>query len=415
MSKALNGEGSVKKVKSGKHAGKWRVQISYVLNNELVKVDKIRTELYGEGGAKELYDEHKEIAKAAAKGEDLVVQIAEKKAKVGLTVGQWFDWLCEHDWRDEICGKTALNRKARFEKFVRSRWGSVPLAAIDAMAVKGFYKELVQAADERLAKGEAKPGHAQILEMKRDLVRLYNLARMPYGRVPATIVNPFAVTLPKRGDGTATVQARAGIIVMPEDAKKAMLAKDLDTERRAFLALLMLGGVRLGEAQAITKGQLHFDEGLIHIDRAIHEENGRQWVGKPKKDKLRWVVMCPALAAILKAQVAGLADDELLFASTTDSRRWRTNKLTYATWRRIKKEAKLPAAMQTRDCRLSHNTWIEKLMLDVSKMTRYEHMGHAGEGVNEINYVRPLSPAQTVLRDAIEKVAGVKWLWETAA
>jgi hypothetical protein len=52
---------------------------------------------------------------------------------------------------------------------------------------------------------------------------------------------------------------------------------------------------------------------------------------------------------------------------------------------------------------LSHVNWIEKLCPDVSPTTLKEHIGHAsGTTVTEINYTRPLSPAQDILRNSID-------------
>jgi integrase len=81
-------------------------------------------------------------------------------------------------------------------------------------------------------------------------------------------------------------------------------------------------------------------------------------------------------------------------------------KLVYATWRTIVKDAKLPPDMSPHDCRLTHINWIEKLIPEVSRTTLKEHVGHAADGVTETNYTRPLSTAQSGLRDALERVVG---------
>jgi hypothetical protein len=43
----------------------------------------------------------------------------------------------------------------------------------------------------------------------------------------------------------------------------------------------------------------------------------------------------------------------------------------------------------------------------VSPTTLKEHIGHAASGVTEVNYTRPLTPAQMILRDELERVAGL--------
>jgi integrase len=79
----------------------------------------------------------------------------------------------------------------------------------------------------------------------------------------------------------------------------------------------------------------------------------------------------------------------------------------YATWRTILKDGGLPAEMTPHDCRLTHINWIEKLMPEVSATTLKEHVGHAGEGVTQVNYTRPITSSQKILRDGIERVAGL--------
>ena len=80
-------------------------------------------------------------------------------------------------------------------------------------------------------------------------------------------------------------------------------------------------------------------------------------------------------------------------------------KRTYDVWKGILKKTGLPSDMSPHDCRLSHINWIEKLLPEVSATTLKEHVGHAsGQTVTEINYTRPLSPAQDILRSGIERL-----------
>jgi hypothetical protein len=60
--------------------------------------------------------------------------------------------------------------------------------------------------------------------------------------------------------------------------------------------------------------------------------------------------------------------------------------------------------MTPRDCRLTHINWIEKLLPEVSPTTLKEHVGHAAEGVTQVNYTRPITPAQEILRAGIERL-----------
>lgn len=375
--RADNHDGSCRQVQTGRHKGKWRVQ--YILVDELKRKKRL-SRLF------ERQAEAKEFLRGLRRGERVE---AAQKAKQ-LTLGGWFDWLAENDWPDSLAESTIQARQARFRKYVRRILGEVPLTQIDPMVVKVFYRSLQ----------EDGVGQATVLEIKRDMVRVFNQAIQPYRRVPITLGNPFKLTV-------ASPARRDAVALTPEEAKKALQSKQLDLSRRAMLATYLLAGLRLSEQMALTKDQLLFDQDLIFIDRAIKfGKSGKQWIGLPKGDKKRLAVMCPSLKALLKRLTESLAPDQVIWSAASENKA-RMKKLVYATWRTIIKDAGLPAEMSPQDCRLSHVNWCEKLMPDVSTTTYKEHIGHAAEGVTQVNYTRPITTAQQILRDNIERVVGI--------
>jgi integrase len=207
-----------------------------------------------------------------------------------------------------------------------------------------------------------------------------------------------------------TPEVREAIAVTPQDAMTAIRSLK-DAEDQAFLGLFFLAGLRLGEHMALTASQIDFENGVIVMDRSVKfGRTGQQEIGLPKGDKTRLVAMCPTLAGLLKPIASGT--ESYLFAAATLDRP-RMKKLVYASWRRIIKEAGLSADLEPRDCRLSHNSWLEKLCTKVSISTRLEHMGHSvnrsnsehkGLTVNVRNYTRFLSGAQDILRKELERV-----------
>jgi hypothetical protein len=162
---------------------------------------------------------------------------------------------------------------------------------------------------------------------------------------------------------------------------------------------------------ALTAEQVDFAQGVIVIDRAIKlGPTGRQEVGLPKGDKARLVALCPTLADLLKPVVSD-SDGYLFSAESADKPKMK--KVVYSTWKRILKESGLPDELELRDCRLSHNSWIEKFCPTVSLSTRLEHMGHSvnrnnsehkGLTVNVRNYTRFLSGGLDILRKELERV-----------
>ena len=118
-------------------------------------------------------------------------------------------------------------------------------------------------------------------------------------------------------------------------------------------------------------------------------------------------VISPSLRSLLEPLVEGKADEDYVWSALSVNQA-RAKKLVYATWRTVVKDAKLPPEMTPHDCRLTHINWIEKLMPDVSPTTLKEHVGHAAEGVTELNYTRPIIASQQILRDNLERVAGIR-------
>lgn len=376
-SRADNHDGSCRQVRTGCHQGRWRVQFTY---QDALGRKKRLSRLFSR------QSEAKTCLRDLRHGERL--ESAQRSKE--LTLGAWFDWLAEHDWPESIAENTIQARTGRFNKYVRSNWGDVPLTQIDPMDVKALYTGLK----------ESGVGPHTVIGVKRDLVRVFNQAISPYKRVPLNWGNPFKLTV-------ETPALREAVALTPDEARQALQGSNLELGRRAMLAVFLLAGVRLSEQMAMTKGQILFDEGLIYIDRAVKiGKSGRQSVGQPKGNKKRLAVLCPALKNILAELTEGMAPDQLIWPAATENRP-RMKGLVYATWRTIVKDAGLPKEMTPHDCRLTHINWIEKLMPEVSATTLKEHVGHAAAGVTEINYTRPITPAQQILREAIERVAGL--------
>ena len=372
--KAANGDGSCKQVLSGRLAGKWRVQVT----------------LQDAQGAKKrlsrLFDTQRD-GKAFLRSLERETDRAVLAATKPMTVGNWFKWLAENDWPESLTPFTIKTRQARFRKYAEARWGNVPLVKVDPLEVREFYVRL----------REDGIGQATREGVKGDLVRAFNQAISPYRRVPATLANPFCVPIDAK-------VSRDAVALTPDQAKKALKSSTLDDNQRAILATMLLGGLRLGEMMALTARQVDFGRGLILVDQAVSVEyGGAQSVGLPKGGKKRVAVMCQTLGECLKAITMGHSPETFLFAATT-SNQPRMKKLVYATWRTIVKDAKLPTGMTPHDCRLSHINWIEKLLPEVSATTLKEHVGHAAIGVTEINYTRPISPAQDLLRQGLERL-----------
>jgi integrase len=370
--RADNGDGSCRQVKTGRHAGKWRVQFTLV---EPSGVKKRLSKIFG------AQREGKDFLRSLKREDD---RLAYQKAKE-ITFGEWFGWLAENDWPDTIDEKTIRDRKARFKKYAEPRWGGVQLSKIDPLDVKAFYQSL---------KDEGVGDHTRIA-LKTNLVRAFNQAISPYRRVPHFWGNPFCLDMP-------VPPRREGVALTPQEAKKALNSKKLDPTQRAMLGVFLLAGLRLGEQMALTVGQVRLNERLIVIDQAVKlSKESRQSIGLPKGDKRRTVVLCDTLMTILKPILELKGEDDFIWSAATENKP-RMKTLVYATWRTVRKDGGLPEDMSPHDCRLTHINWIEKLLPEVSPTTLKEHVGHSAQGVTEVNYTRPITPSQDLLRKGLD-------------
>ena len=371
--RADSGDGSCRQVKSGKHGGRWRVQFTY-------------TEGYRKERLSRLFRYHAD-AKAflsSLRHGERVVKAEEKRE---LTLGKWFDWLAENDWPGNLDAKTIASRQGRFNKHVRRDFGNTPLEFIDPLRVRDFYRKLK----------ESGVGDSTVHAIKANLVRVFNQAISPYNRISMSHPNPFRLEL-------QSPAARDAVALTPEEAREALNCGSLTPSERAMLATFLLSGLRLSEQMALTREQLLMDQSLIAVDRAVKlDKRGGQTVGLPKGGKKRLAVMCPALKAIL-CEFAGdhLPDQYIWSAQVTNKPLHKS--VVYHAWKEVLKKTGLPGSMSPHDCRLTHINWIEKLLPEVSSTTLKEHVGHAGQGVTEINYTRPLTPAQDLLRAGLSKL-----------
>ncbi len=369
-------DGSCREVLTGKHRGKWRVQYAVETptghRQRLSRIFSTKTE-------------GKDFLRLLHRG----TKIETARQNREMTLEEWFGWLAEHDWPESLAAVTIEQRKRRFRKYTKKHFGNTPLSKIDPMKVRAFYRELrANGAKETL-----------VISVRADLVRAFNQAIVPYGRIPMTTANPFRLAVPQP-------RARCAVALAPDEARVGIDSDKLDPSRRALLATLLLAGLRLGEMMAMRVSKLRFSDNLIDVDEAVKVAfGGRQFMGLPKGDKKRAVVMSEKLKSILLAHVEGMGPEAFLWPKATLNEP-RMKKQVYEIWKSILVDSGLPSEMSPHDCRLTHINIIEKLMPEVSTSTFKEHIGHAATGVTEVNYTRPLSPAQAILRHSLDRVLG---------
>lgn len=372
--RADNNDGSCREILTGRQQGRWRVQ--YTIETATGQKQRLSR-----------------VFKTKAEGKDFLrslqrgtkIEIARQSRE--LTLEEWFSWLAENDWPESLASVTIEQRKRRFRKYTAKHFGSIPLSKIDPMKVRAFYKELrANGAKETL-----------VISVRADLVRAFNQAIVPYGKIPMTTANPFRLSVPQPAP-------REAVALAPNQVRAATSCQALDPSRRALLGILLLGGLRLGEMMAMQVSKLRFDDNLIVVDKAVLVAfGGKQSLGLPKGKKTRNVVMCQRLKSILLEHVSEMPPEAFLWPKATLNEP-RMKKQVYEVWKSIVVDCGLPDDMSPHDCRLTHINIIEKLMFEVSPTTLKDHIGHASAGVTEANYTRPLTAAQSILRESLDRV-----------
>ncbi len=371
-----NKDGSCREILTGRQKSKWRVQYTVESvtgqKQRLSRVFNTKTE-------------GKEFLRSLQRG----TKVETARQSREMTLEEWFTFLAENEWPEALAPVTIEQRKRRFKKYVKKHFGNTALSKIDPMKVRAFYRELRDnGAKETL-----------VISVRADLVRAFNQAIVPYGKIPMTMANPFRLSVPQP-------IARNAVALSPSEVKTAVASEKLDVSRRALLALLLLGGLRLGEMMAMQVSKLRFDDNLIVVDQAVLVAfGGKQSIGLPKGNKTRNVVMCQRLKSILLNHVLSMTPDTYLWPKATLNEP-RMKKQVYEVWKSILEDSGLPSDMSPHDCRLTHINIIEKLMFDISQTSMKEHIGHAVSGVTEANYTRPLTAAQAILRDSLDRILG---------
>ncbi len=375
--RADNKDGICREILTGRQKSKWRVQYTVeTLTGHKQRLSRVFT----------TKTEGKDFLRSLHRG----TKVETARQSREMTLDEWFSWLAENDWPESLAAVTIEQRKRRFKKYVKKHFGGTALSKIDPMKVRSFYRELrANGAKDTL-----------VISVRADLVRAFNQAIVPYGRIPMTMANPFRLSVPQP-------IARQAVALSPTEVIAAIRNEKLDESRRALLALLLLGGLRLGEMMAMQVSKLRFDDNLVVVDQAVLVAfGGKQSLGLPKGNKTRNVVMCQRLKSILLVHVHSSSPDAFLWPKATINEP-RMKKQVYEVWKSILEDSGLPSAMSPHDCRLTHINIIEKLMPDVSQTTMKEHIGHAATGVTEANYTRPLTAAQAILRESLDRILGV--------
>lgn len=404
MGKAISGEGSVKKVLTGRHKGKWRVRIGYEdpKTKEFVTVDKLKA-TQTEGNALLA-----EIKTALRTGQG----IEAANNRTALTLQAFFESLTgtkENAWldgswtKDGMSPQTVQVKVHRWSKWVKGKpVADLPASKVDRSIARSFVHDL----KSRTTLATCEDVLGVLRKVFNDLIAerdAFQNTRNPFAKLPIQSQEEKVL---------AAIQEQSeppkNVFLSPKEAIRAL--KQLKSPRqKALLGLYLLAGIRFSEQRALQEEQIDIKRGIIVIDRAINMNDD---LGLPKRNKTRIVAMSPSLAELIAPLLTG--DPKKFLFEGTESKKWRTKKLCYATWRVVKKNAGLPDHMTPKHGRMTHNNILENLS-NVPLSIRLRHMGHSvkseegakGVIVNVTNYTGYIPEGYAVLRSEIERLLGL--------
>ncbi|MFK0296613.1 tyrosine-type recombinase/integrase [Streptomyces sp. NPDC090442] len=166
-----------------------------------------------------------------------------------------------------------------------------------------------------------------------------------------------------------------------------------------LIALLAFGGLRIGEAFALRRGDIDVQRCLLHVDENLGEANGALVFDLPKSHQKRTLTLASSLVQRLSAYLDRLPgnDDALLFTNGAGG------PLRYNQWRKAHFDPAVSAAGLTdvtpHDLRASHATWVAD---QYGVMTAAHRLGHSNASVTTRHYARPAAGRDAQVAEASE-------------
>lgn len=269
MGKAPNGQGSVRKVRVGKHKGKWRVAV--VVGRTERGTLRRKTGIFAKQADAEAF-RAEQVAKRAA---GAFAPVARRTVAEQL-------WL----WHGTIEADRADSTVAGYRHFIRNHIaphvGGFALAKLDMPTVEGWLKKL----DEAGVGARSRQMAFTVLRMALDhAVRRRDLAANPC----AEIARPRY----KRGK----------IDPFGRDEANWILADSFEGPHAALIRLLLSTGIRQGEAFGLRPQDVDLFGRTVRITRQVVETEGRVVVQEyPKTNSGNRTLALTDAAVVLLAE-----------------------------------------------------------------------------------------------------------------
>ena len=195
--------------------------------------------------------------------------------------------------------KTVAGYRNLLDTLVLPKWGDSQLADIRFEHVQTWIAEM-------RASGFRDPSKGLSASRVRQAHQLFSAVMTYAVRGRHIVANPAeGVDLPRE-------TKRVHRYLMHTEVE-ALAAKMGDWKTLTYL--LAYTGLRWGEATALRAGDVDLDRGRLHVARAVGRVKGEYVFGTPKNHSTRWVPMPAFLVELLRDELEGLDEDEIVFAT----------------------------------------------------------------------------------------------------
>lgn len=202
-----------------------------------------------------------------------------------LTFDKYFeDWQSEH--AKLVKGSTMAQHKLTYRNYISPTLGERKMQQLER-------REIVNWQDALISDGKSIHAANKALALLKLMLNDAIIAEV-------ISVNPAATVKPLRDD---KVSARETTHRALTEEEQSLLMQELrNSYYYEFIALLLCSGMRIGEAAALTWGDIDYKKRLIHVNKTVtHDAERNTVIGSPKsKTSARDIPINDSIETILK-------------------------------------------------------------------------------------------------------------------
>ncbi len=279
---------------------------------------------------------------------------------------------------------TYETKKNRIDKWILPLFSDKPVDAITPADVRKWQADLKEAKNAN--NKPLSPGYMQ--NLVTELSSVFNYAVRIYGLT----VNPCQIA----GNAVGKKQKSLNFWTKEEFDQFISTFDRQDPYYTAFLVLYYCG-VRIGELEALTVGDIDQATGSMAINKTYHLINGKRITTSPKTDKAnRKISLPPFLLECLKRYIARL------YAADSSTRLFMASHSTYARQMEMHTIKAGVRRIRLHDLRHSHASLL--IELGFSTLLVSERLGHDNVSTTLNIYSHLFPSKQSEVADCLEKL-----------